>query len=197
MSDYAQILHDLLDQLEQSPYIHVSDIPNIPLYMDQVTTFMDEHLTGMRRSEDEKLLTKTMINNYAKNKLLPPPEKKKYSREHMLILIYIYYFKGVLSLQDIQSLLKPLCERYFGKEHGSMLTRIYEQTMQISQEHLENLRRDVEECQQAARTAAGGSFADLPEQEQSFIELFIMVSLLSMDASVKRQIASLLIDRTL
>ena len=55
------------------------DIPNIDLYMDQVTTFMDSQLATSKRHEDDKILTKTMINNYAKNDLLPPPEKKKYS----------------------------------------------------------------------------------------------------------------------
>ena len=50
--------------------------PNIDLYMDQVTTFMEDNLASTKRHEDDKILTKTMINNYAKNKLLPPPEKK-------------------------------------------------------------------------------------------------------------------------
>ena len=46
------------------------DIPNIDLYMDQVTTFMEKELASSKRHEDDKILTKTMINNYAKNNLL-------------------------------------------------------------------------------------------------------------------------------
>ena len=46
-----------------------------------------------------------MINNYAKNDLLPPPIKKKYSKEHVLLLIFIYYYKGILSISDIQKVL--------------------------------------------------------------------------------------------
>ena len=42
---------------------------DIDLYMDQVTTFMDEHLSDCKRREDDKILTKTMINNYTKNNL--------------------------------------------------------------------------------------------------------------------------------
>ena len=76
--------------------------------MDQVTTFMEENLASTKRHEDDKILTKTMINNYAKNKLLPPPEKKRYSREHLLMLIFIYYFKNILSISDIQTLLGPM-----------------------------------------------------------------------------------------
>ena len=77
----------ILRSLQSLDYIKPEEIPNIDLYMDQVTTFMDEHLQGSKRYPDDKLLTKTMINNYTKNSLLPPPEKKKYSKEHMHLLI--------------------------------------------------------------------------------------------------------------
>lgn len=57
-------------------YIKLEEIPGIHLYMDQVTTFMEEHLSSSKRHPEDKVLTKTMINNYAKNHLLPPPVKK-------------------------------------------------------------------------------------------------------------------------
>ena len=79
--------------LDSVTRINPSDIPAIDLYMDQVTTFMDTHLSASKRFGEDKILTKTMINNYAKNNLLPPPEKKKYSKNHILLLIFIYYFK--------------------------------------------------------------------------------------------------------
>ena len=60
--------------------------------MDQVTTFMDSNLKDSKRYNADKILTKTMINNYAKNNLLPPPLKKKYSKEHILVLIFIVGF---------------------------------------------------------------------------------------------------------
>ena len=81
------ILNSILESLDRIDYIKPKEIPNIDLYMDQVTTFMEEHLNASKRYPDDKILTKTMINNYAKNRLLPSPEKKKYSKEHMLLLI--------------------------------------------------------------------------------------------------------------
>ena len=65
---------------------------------------MDKHLKSSKRYSEDKLLTKTMINNYTKNELLPPPIKKKYTKEHMFLLIFIYYFKNILSISDIQSI---------------------------------------------------------------------------------------------
>ena len=101
-------LRKLLDRLNKITYVKPEDLPNIDLYMDQVTTFMDRHLESSKRYSEDKLLTKTMINNYTKNDLLPSPNKKKYSKEHMYLLILIYYLKNILSITDIQSILKPL-----------------------------------------------------------------------------------------
>ncbi len=87
MKTNEERLEDLLSHLNSLGRIHVEDIPKIDLYMDQVTTFMESHLESMKRYPDDKVLTKTMINNYAKNNLLPPPVRKKYTQEHILLLI--------------------------------------------------------------------------------------------------------------
>ena len=80
---YTNEILNLLRSIQNIDYITPDEIPQIDLYMDQVTTFMDEHLRSSKRFEEDKILTKTMINNYTKNNLLPPPVKKKYSSEHM------------------------------------------------------------------------------------------------------------------
>ena len=54
---------------------------------------MEAQLAHSKRYEDDKILTKTMINNYAKNNLLPSPEKKRYSKEHLLVLILYLLFQ--------------------------------------------------------------------------------------------------------
>ena len=79
-----EYVRNIIENLQKLDYIMPDEIPNIDLYMDQVTTFMDEHLSESKRHQEDKVLTKTMINNYTKNHLLPPPKKKKYSKEHML-----------------------------------------------------------------------------------------------------------------
>lgn len=74
--DDKSVLKGILDHISGMDYIKPEDLPNIDLYMDQVTTFMESHLGNLKRSPDDKVLTKTMINNYAKNHLLPSPDKK-------------------------------------------------------------------------------------------------------------------------
>ena len=107
------MLNSILNELSHLQYVHPGDIPNIDLYMDQVTTFMDEQLDSTKRYKEDKILTKTMINNYTKNNLLPPPVKKKYSREHMLLLIFIYYFKSIFVDQRYRNGTKAIDEKYF------------------------------------------------------------------------------------
>ena len=116
-------IQDILKRLDTLSYIRPEEIPGIDLYMDQVTTFMDEHLKNTKRYPEDKVLTKTMINNYAKNNLLPAPNKKKYSREHILLLIFIYYFKNILSINDIEELFRPITAGHFAlKDTGNVIT---------------------------------------------------------------------------
>ena len=68
--DEKDLLNSILDSLSRIEYIKPEDLPNIDLYMDQVTTFMDAQLAISKRHPEDKILTKTMINNYAKNNLL-------------------------------------------------------------------------------------------------------------------------------
>ena len=70
------LLNSIKGSVDRIEYIRAMDIPDIGLYMDQVTTFMDTHLKNTTREPaTDKILTKTMINNYAKNNLLPPPSR--------------------------------------------------------------------------------------------------------------------------
>ena len=112
MSTRSDEAYAILEQIfENFPNVRAADIPGIDLYMDQVTTFLQDSLQSISRDpEEDKFLTKTMINNYVKNKVLPPPVKKKYSRDQMMMLIIIYYMKSFLSINDIRSITSPVIE---------------------------------------------------------------------------------------
>lgn len=101
MNTFNEMVSKFAAQVRSSDIIEIEDIPNIDLYMDQVTTFMDKGLAQYKRNEQDKILTKTMINNYTKAKIFPAPVKKKYSRTHLMLLIMIYHLKSILSIKDI------------------------------------------------------------------------------------------------
>ena len=101
-------LKNLIDSLHIDKILNENEIPNIELYMDQLTTFLNENLTI--NSKNDKVLTKSIINNYTKDKVLPPPIKKKYSKNHIMILILICNMKQVLSINDIKTFTSHLDE---------------------------------------------------------------------------------------
>ena len=189
--DTNDLLKSIMKSLDRLEYIKTDEIPNTDLYMDQVTTLMDKKLRAVTRyPKEDKILTKTMINNYAKNDLLPPPIKKKYSKEHVLVLIFIYYFKSILSISDIQTLLQPITDKYFdnGKEFG--LKDIYEEVFRMESAEIEMLKKDMMEKYEMAQS----TFEGIPQEETEFLYQFSFICLLSYDVYIKKLLIEKLID---
>lgn len=185
------ILGNILKNLEAIEYIKPEDIPGIDLYMDQVTTFMDSKLRKTARDpEGDKIMTKTMINNYAKNDLLPPPVKKKYTKEHILVLIFIYYYKSFLSINDIQTLLSPITEHFFQNKDEFGLEKIYREVFGMEKDAIGILKEDVK----ARYRKAEESFQDAPEEERDFLKKFAFICELSFDVYVKKMVIEKLLD---
>lgn len=188
--DTKDLLNSILSSISRIDYIRPNEIPNIDLYMDQVTTFMEEQLKRTKRYEEDKILTKTMINNYAKSNLLPPPVKKKYSKEHVLVMIFIYYFKNILSIKDIESVLTPITEKTFDKEESLDMTSVYEEICQMEKSRIDDLKKDVTNSYELAMD----SFSELPPEEKEYLQLFAFICNLSFDVYVKKQIIEKMID---
>lgn len=188
------MIRNILDRVSRIGYVKPEDIPNIDLYMDQVTTFMEAQLAHSKRYEDDKILTKTMINNYAKNNLLPPPVKKKYSKEHMLMLIFIYYFKSLLSFRDIEELFKPITAKHF-TGHGSSLSLedIYREVFTLEESEMSSIKTDIASKFQKAMD----TFQDVSEEDgdQDYLKLFSFICELSFDVYMKMQMIEQLTDQ--
>ena len=188
--DKDDLLNSIIESLDRIQYIKLEDIPNIDLYMDQVTTFMDKKLKSATRNPgDDKILTKTMINNYAKNDLLPPPEKKKYSKEHILLLIFIYYYKGILTINDIQTLLNPLTEHFFRNDEFG-LGEVYKEVFGLEKEQVDVLKEDVINKYHISRD----TFERAPDEDREFLQLFSFICMLSFDVYVKKLLIEKMVD---
>ena len=183
----------------QMDYIEPADIPAIELYMDQVTTFMDKHLSNNKRTPDDKILTKTMINNYTKNHLLPPPEKKKYSKEHIILLIYTYYLKNFLSIGDIQKLLAPMIEKYFHASETDSVTleSIYSTVVELAQLQYQMDKQEIFKTYEIVNQKIRDEHPELASDAMnsaSYLQDFTFVALLSYDIYLKTQLVEKIID---
>ena len=191
--DNDDLLNSVIASLGRIDTISLDEMPNIDLYMDQLTTFMDERLKKTtRHPESDKILTKTMINNYAKNDLLPPPVRKKYSKDHLILLIFIYYLKNILSINDIQTLIEPLKERFHVSDDELNLSKIYNTAYELQIEELEPVIEDLKT--KYARALETFSDEELDDEEKKRMQMFSFITLLSYDVYVKKLLIEKILD---
>lgn len=186
---FTETVERAIDNLRTINTISPDEFPAMDLYMDQLTTFMDRKLSGLvRKPSKDKVLTKTMINNYAKNHLIQPPVKKKYSKEHMLELLFIFYFKSFLSIGDIQTLLSPLADELDGKGYNA--ERLYAQMISAGKGARGKLKKDLDEKVEKVDRA----FDDAPEDEREYLKKFSFICQLGYDIYLKKTIIEHMID---
>lgn len=187
--DKKNNIKDIMSMAGGLDYIDPADIPSIELYMDQLTTFMEEQLGKNRRNDEDKVMTKTMINNYTKNNLLPSPNKKRYSKQHLILLIYIYYLKNMLSINDIHTLLEPLIDDYFEKNRdGKDISDVYAHLYNYLTEHYGDIIKDI------VRTTNKAD-AMYDAAKEPYLHDLSMISLLSVDIYVKKKYVEHLVDK--
>ncbi|MBV7274062.1 DUF1836 domain-containing protein [Clostridium thailandense] len=178
----------LLDELCSFNQLKYSNIPDIDLYMDQVTTFIDEKLSYLKRDEKEVALTKTMINNYTKSGILMPPKKKKYSRQHMVLIILTYYLKQILSINDIQTLFSPLVnEMKSGENYDKDLENIYNGFLDIEESEINDFKNTFHD-----KIAEKEKLAD--NDDKNINELIVIVLSLVIKSSIQKRMAEKIID---
>jgi hypothetical protein len=181
-------IDDIIKQLTSSVEIKVNDIPDIDLYMDQVTTFIENKLGDEKRDKKDKLLTKTMINNYSKAKILTPSKNKRYNKQQMIQLILIYYLKQVLSIGDIHDLFKPLFENE-GKDKN-LINDIYNSFLSFKKDSMKSASNMLEEM-----TAVIADSTDNKEvQENEDVQMLLTVLMLAAQAQACKRTAEAIID---
>ena len=189
--DTDDLLNSIVETFGRMSYIKADEIPNIDLYMDQVTTFMDERLKSTtRNASDDKLMTKTMINNYTKNDVIPPPVKKKYNKDHLLILIMIYYFKSILQINDIKELLDPIVSKYYGSEKGITIEEVFNVIFEDKKADLEKMCDEVV----AQYKESLEKFPDAPDVDREYLQLFSFICTLGCDVFVKKLMIEKIVD---
>lgn len=85
------------------------ELPEIELYMDQLVSYLESH---MLKSDNEKAITNTMINNYVKQGIVKAPVKKRYKRYHVAYLLAVLLLKKVYSLDEIVKLVNVQIHTY-------------------------------------------------------------------------------------
>lgn len=149
----------LIDQLALDSQIRTSDIPKIDLYVDQVIQLFETSFHDTKRYPDDKILTKTMINNYAKGKLFYPVQHKKYTPDHIMLISLIYQMKSTLSINDVKKVLEKVNEKAQMQELD--LSAFYETYLALQQANHMAFREEVERQAKAVENAQGEADEEL------------------------------------
>jgi len=193
MNYNKETLNKLVDEIIGSKDISIMEIPCVDLYMDQVTTFFNEKLGSLKRNEEDKILTKTMINNYTKGKVLMPAKNKKYTNEHIILLTLIYNLKQTISISDINTIFDPIIDIKAPKSITIPLEDLYNNFLDIKEVQNKVFARDINKDNEFIKD----KIKEMGKEDGELIELILMVLLLINKANMQKRMAEKLIDNFL
>lgn len=181
-------INEILEQLVLETNLSLDEIPNIDLYMDQVIQLFENKFADSKRNDEEKVLTKTMINNYAKGKLIFPIKNKKYSKEHLILMSLIYQLKGALSINDIQVTLDGINKRII--KDDIEIDSFYNSYLALSKKNVADFNEDIVERVKDVNEEV----SKMDDRNAAYLEQVLMISSLVHMSNLYRKVAEKLVD---
>ena len=182
-------IDNFINSQKNSNNINLNDFPELDLYMDQVMQVFEKRLAYTKRYETDKVLTKTMINNYAKDNLLINIKNKKYSKNHLILMGLIYNLKGSLSLTDIKTLLTPMVNDLNSGEDYPLYD-VYQSFLDIYDSNLEELKNLSTTIQENTLNTIKSKNSSLGKYEENFLLVCAFVEM----SNLFRRISEKIID---
>ncbi len=170
-------LKEIIEEMTTSNIIKADTIPNIDLYIDQLLKFIEDN----SYCNKENHLTKSMVNNYCKNKVIPKAEQKKYTKNHIMLLILIYNTKSILSISEIANVIQNI--------DISEIESFYSNSVDTLNKFNQNFKTEVLEDYQ--------SILETYNTTNDKSQIGLLAIKLSIEASYKKMLAELLIKNFL
>lgn len=171
-----QLVADAVNDADLRP----EEIPAIDLYLDQITSLASGKLKDGSPRFYDRVLTKTMVNNYSKDGLLAPINGKKYSREHFVQMLLVYAMKNTLSIGEIKRILQNVYK--LPDYDADALTGMYDRFLDIKQYARERSWDFLESYLQ-------GAGLDIDREEDFFV---MLLGLSAMSSYLKNAVQALL-----
>lgn len=178
---------ELVNGLDSKQNILIENIPSIDLYMDQVIQLFEKTFADSKRTEEEKILTKTMINNYAKGKLFFPVKNKKYTNDHIMLISLIYQLKGALSITEIKGVLNGLNEKVVSDDFD--LEEFYQSYLNLFEKNTEDYKINLKE-----KVADAVEEVDSGEKDGEYLQTVLLIASLVSMSNLYRRTAEKLVD---
>lgn len=181
-------IDELADSLYLNRQLSLEEIPDLNLYMDQVIQLFERQFADTKRNKDEKVLTKTMINNYAKGKLFFPVENKKYSKDHLILISMIYQMKGSLSINDVKTTLDRLNDKVMDDEFD--LPALYQRYLQLVEKNAEKFKADLQDHHHDVTK----EIQKLEDKDEEYLEQLLLIATFTNMSHYYRRAAEKIVD---
>ncbi|HVI39808.1 MAG TPA: DUF1836 domain-containing protein [Anaerovoracaceae bacterium] len=188
---YEEFVKNTIDEYISKGKIDANDFPDMEIYMDQAETFLNKELSIYKKSEKDKVITKTMIGNYVKHNMMPRPVNKKYSKDHLIMLTLIYYLKGTFQMEEIEKIVKPLIDNYNSEFDDKIdMTSLYEGILAVQTTEQESLAKSINNMIEESKY----HLKETELSDDDMLELFMLIVNLSMKADAQKFLAHKLLQ---
>ncbi len=178
-----------IKSLHLEKQLTLDDLPQVDLYMDQVIQLFEGIYEDTLRNDAEKVLTKTMINNYSKGKLLFPIKNKKYTNDHLLLMSLIYQLKGGLCITDIKTSLDKINKKVV-EEDEFPLSDLYRSYLTLANQNIVTFEQNVNQSVEHVESEISG----LEGVNLESMERFLLVCSFIHMSNLYRRVAQMLVD---
>jgi len=173
----------ILEEIGIEKNIYVEDVPNLDLYMDQVIQLFESTFSDSAKEEKEKIMTKTMINNYAKARLFFPIKNKKYSKEHILLISLIFQLKGALSIQEIKLVLERMNEKIVKEKFD--LETFYNHYLSMTKNNALSIQSNTKEMEKLAEEKV----KSMGDKDEDYLQTLLMIASFAHQSNIYKRMA--------
>ena len=186
---YEQFAEKLALEYQKKGLADGKSVPEIDLYIDQMVSCLNSELS-LYAKNGEGPITKGIVSNYTKHKMIPGPEGKRYTKDHCIFMLLVYYLKGCFSMDQVQRLMKPILSNYDSAWDDNVdMQAYYKEILAAVRKSEEDFSERLQE-----RILANKKFLADRGSDDDISELILLITMLIMRSNEERYMAEKLLD---
>jgi hypothetical protein len=186
---YEQFAEKLALEYQKKGLADGKSVPEIDLYIDQMVSCLNTELS-LYAKDGEGPITKGIVSNYTKHKMIPGPEGKRYTKDHCIFMLLVYYLKGCFSMDQVQRLMKPILSNYDSAWDDNVdMQAYYKEILAAVRKSEEDFSERLQE-----RILANKKFLADRGSDDDISELILLITMLIMRSNEERYMAEKLLD---
>ena len=164
-------------------------VPEIDLYIDQMVSCLNTELS-LYAKDGEGPVTKGIVSNYTKHRMIPGPEGKRYTKDHCVYMLLVYYLKSCFSMDQVQRLMKPILSNYDSAWDDNVdMQAYYKEILAAVRKSEKDFSEQLQE-----RILANKKFLADRGSDDDISELILLITMLIMRSNEERYMAEKLLD---